>query len=68
MVEGAVPETAVLPASMGPQPDGRGWMDYDQQALVLLSQLQWGRNLTVADGGWAVEVGVVVTGFNGAAT
>ena len=37
-------------ASMGPRPNGRGWADSDVGNSAVTNSLQWGRDLTDADG------------------
>ena len=53
---------------MGPRPDGRGEENiariYEKEA----DELQWGRDLTVAERGGRARPAPVHAGFNGAAT
>ena len=56
-------------ASMGPQPDGRGWAVTVADLYIDSAALQWGRNLTVADGHRGLRgTRRLASGFNGAAT
>ena len=54
-------------ASMGPRPFGRGRLVY-AEAATTAPKLQWGRDLSVAEGGRAATWPVSVFSFNGAAT
>ena len=58
----------LLRASMGPQLDSCGRDDGSPCDRCEADQLQWGRNLTVAEGGRVLGAGRGWYRFNGAAT
>ena len=58
---------SVLEASMGPRPFGRGRITMVRRARAP-HKLQWGRDLSVAEGAFGAAAGAGGEGFNGAAT
>ena len=55
-------------ASMGPQLDSCGRASTQSTGVGTVSMLQWGRNLTVAEGEGQAWRKARMSGFNGAAT
>ena len=65
---GATVRTKVA-ASMGPRPNGRGWMEGSTRGISRTVPLQWGRDLTDADGPEGMpQLMRQPPSFNGAAT